>query len=413
MTTTILFEDIRANKFKDTLFETVSHEPWSLEYKIIFLETRKELGVLITEWLDTCEKYMLLTEAADAMTDEQADEIINRFLARKTLPRTAIDNLHDKLSGGAEGKKGWLQKTLQSLASKFFAPIRTGLDKLNKITTYAPVDDSIQILIAKIDSKTSDKMVKKLLNMIRSFSKNKKASWLTSAVLMILGVVQSMWSLPFIGTTIIGLTVLTAAIRIISDLMQGKSIGYAVGKAVTLFGAGYAAKELFDMGMSLLNQVENLPIPPKPPLGDISSDSALMNPEDLAGPARPASAPPSAEEVPVIQPDDRPIRVKPEEVSVGNGPFDPESASLPSTGNPYIDKLQDLYRMPIKSYSGSFRDAFAAARKDLGSGGIFSWTDPATGQIKPFTTNTRGEGQFANLATDVVNYLPPRKARRL
>lgn len=407
MTTNILFEDIRANKFKDTLFETVSHEPWSLEYKIIFLETRKELDLLITEWLDTCEKYMVLTEAADAMTDDQADEIINRFLARKTVPRTAIDNLHGKLSGGAEGKKGWLQKTLQSIASKFFGPIGKGLEKLNRITTFPQVDDSIQVLIAKIDSKTDDKLVKKLLNMIRNFTKSKKASWFTSAVLIILGLVQSLWSLPFVGTTIIGVTVLVAAIRIISDLIKGKSFVYSVGKAAALFGAGYAAKELFDMGMSWLNQVEDLPIPPEPPV-EVTHGSAQMKPSDFA-PNSPAAIDTDA----IL---DNPTRgglggVTPEtpaETPPGGTPA-ATTQSLTPTGNAYIDKLQDLYGKPIQSYSGSFRDAFAAARKDLGSGGIFSWTDPATGQIKPFTTNTRGEGQFANLATDVVNYLKGRK----
>ena len=536
MTTPILFEDIGANKFKDTLFETVSYEPWRLEYKIIFLETRKALDVLITEWLDTCEKYMMLTEAADAMTDEQADEIINRFLARKTLPRTAIDNLHGKLSGQAEGKKGWL-KTLQSLASKFLAPIHKGLDKLSKITTFPQVDDRIQSLIAKIDSKTDDKLVKKLLNMIRNFTKNKKASFFTSAVLLILGVMQSLWSLPFVGTTIIGMTVTVAAIRIISDLSKGKSIAYSVGKAAALFGAGYGIKELFYMGMSWWNQVEDLQIHGKPtvrittgrdftgadsrypggepnweggpmdsgasstPLAAVQQDpyaiqhikdpsievqlaavkqngrailfikdpsievqlaAIQQNPwaiEDIQNPSeqmqmaavqqdgeaiRWIKNPSEQVQMAAVQQDGEAIQfikdpspqvqlaavrqnvsaiqfikdpspeVQLAASSHGEIPGDEDHpgralggpmTNIPSTGNSYIDKLQDLYGAPIESYSGSFRDAFAAARKELGSGGIFSWTNPATGELEPFTTNTKGEGQFANMAANVVNYL--------
>jgi hypothetical protein len=143
---------------------------------------------------------------------------------------------------------------------------------------------------------------------------------------------------------------------------------------------------VFDLVWPLLQQAESLPVPPIPP-------EVEWPPED----EEPGDA--------LADPTTRAWATNWRLDGDAHGEYLSGYASSQSTGNRYIDKLQDLYGKSIKSYSGSFRDAFAAARKELGSGGIFSWTDPTTGQIKPFTTKTKGEGQFANIAGNVVNYL--------
>ena len=387
MTAITLLEDYRQNKFKDTLFETVADVSWGLEFSSILLETRQGLEAAINEWLKHCEQYFMLTEA-EAMSDEQADAVINQFLARRTIPRSNLDTLHNKVTSASSTKpsSGMMAK-FKSMAAKFLAPIQKSLSQLNQKTTYPPVDDAIQAIIGRIEEKTdNDSLIKKLLQGILAIAK--KGGWLGSAALIVMGVAQTILGLPFLGTAGIAISIIAVAARIIADLAAGKSLAYTMGKAAALWGLGYGARQLFDMVWPLLQQAESLPVPPTPP--EVTS-GASSTPQDFEGGALATPIDSSQGEISGDAPAYR--------------PSDTASTSLPSTGNSYIDKLQDLYGKPIKSYSGSFRDAFAAARKELGSGGIFSWADPTTGQIKPFTTNTKGEGQFANLAGNVVNYL--------
>jgi hypothetical protein len=372
MTAITLLEDYRQNKFKDTLFETVADVSWGLEFSSILLETRQGLETAINEWIKYCEQYFMLTEA-ESMSDEQADDVINQFLARRTIPRSNLDTLHNKVTSASSTKppSGMMAK-FKSMAAKFLAPIQKFLSKLNQKTTYPPVDDAIQAIIRRIEEKTdNDPLIKKLLQGILAIAK--KGGWLGSAALIVMGVAQTILGLPFLGTAGIAISIIAVAARIIADLAAGKSLAYTMGKAAALWGLGYGARQLFDLVWPLLQQAESLPVPPIPP-------------EVRAG----ASSTPQ---------DFDPTEWAPTDSSQGEIPGDADAAvralggpitNLPSTGNSYIDKLQDLYGAPIESYSGSFRDAFAAARKELGTGGIFSWTDPTTGQIKPFTTNTKG-----------------------
>ena len=385
MTAITLLEDYRQNKFKDTLFETVADVSWGLEFSSILLETRKGLETAINEWLRHCEQYFMLTEA-ESMSDEQADDVINQFLARRTIPRSNLDTLHNKVTAASSTKppSGMMAK-FKSMAAQFLAPIQKSLSKLNQKTTYPPVDDAIQAIIGRIQEKTdNDPLIKKLLQGILAIAK--KGGWLGSAALIVMGVAQTILGLPFLGTAGIAISIIAVAARIIADLAAGKSLAYTMGKAAALWGLGYGARQLFDLIWTLLQQAESLPVPPIPP--EVRA-GASSTPQDF-DPTERAHTDSSQGEIPGDA-DDR--------YKGGGGPI----TNLQSTGNSCIDKLQDLYGKPIKSYSGSFRDAFAAARKELGSGGIFSWTDPTTGKIKPFTTKV--EGQVANLVGNVVNYL--------
>lgn len=290
MTAITLLEDYRQNKFKDTLFETVADISWGLEFSSILLETRQGLETVINEWIKYCEQYFMLTEA-EAMSDEQADAVINQFLARRTIPRSNLDTLHNKVTSASSTKpsSGMMAK-FKSMAPKFLALIQKSLQKflskINQKTTYPPVDDAIQAIIGRIEEKTASSplsfYIKKLLQGILAIAK--KGGWLASAALIVIGVAQTFLGLPFLGTASIVISSIAVAARIIADLAAGKSLAYTMGKAAALWGLGYGVKQVFDLVWPLVQQAESLPVPPIPPevRAGASSTPQDFDPPELA-----------------------------------------------------------------------------------------------------------------------------------
>jgi LysM repeat protein len=249
--------------FKDSLFESVSFQPWSLEYKMMFTETRLMLADILTEF----QAWHAATNKLFEADTESTTEVLARF---QKLEHLSVDN-YEKLKAHVSKPKdapppGLLNKALNMLKKQ--------LDKLNRMTTYPPVDDFIQSTIGRILTKSEDspwkESIKKFLRVLLTIAK--KGGWVGSLVLLVLGITQAILGLPFLGSTLGALTIVVAIWRVVADLVNGKSLVYAVGKAATLAGAGYAAKELFNLVMPLLSTAEAAT--PPATLGGGATDAA-------------------------------------------------------------------------------------------------------------------------------------------
>jgi len=371
--TQLLLEDFKESKFKNTLFESVSHYGWDLEAQVIMLEFRDSIG----QELDKIFESLCATQSLLIEEEKESDsDLIAKFLARKTISNDHVA----KLKGSATSVKdmdvkvGWFTRMLKK-------PFERALDRISKTTKIPVVDDKVQEVIKWIENKkegkldpATDNLIKKVLRAILDLSQNTKARWLTYATLLLLGVAQSVWGLPLLGTaTLVG--VLAAILRIISDLRQGRSVAYALGKATAIFGLGYSASEIVQSVWSNYTAASSVEPPATPPsLGDVPTE-----------PHYPADPSPR----------------------VDTSPDEPAAPAVPSS--PYIDALQRIYGQNIDNYTGSFNQAFAAARKELGAGKIASWLNPQTGEVMPFTTNYRNEGQFNGISQNVVNFLRGRR----
>lgn len=236
--------DPHQNRFKDTLFESVSHQPWSLEYKMVFTETRLMLNDILTE-LQAWHKATHRLFEAEA---ESTAQVLARFEKLGHLSPAHMDKLAAHVSKPADAPPpGLLNKVLNTL--------KKGLDRLSKVTTYPPVDDAIQATIGRIRAKSEDspfkELLKKPLRLMLTIAE--KGGWVASLVLLALGIVQFFMGLPIIGSSIFVLAIVAAVMRVVADLVNGKSITYALGKAATLYGAGYGAAKLFELVMPLLS----------------------------------------------------------------------------------------------------------------------------------------------------------------
>lgn len=364
--TAITFEP-KVNLFKDTLFESVSFQPWKLEYKMMFTETRMLLEDIVAD----LQKWHSATHKLFEADSEDAAAVIAKFEKLNHLSPEHVDRLVAHVSRPKDAAPpGMLNKVLNM--------IKKWLDKANKITTWPVVDDAIQATIGRIRARSEDspfkELLKKPLRLMLTIAE--KGGWVASLVLFALGVINFFMGIPVLGSAAFVGTIIAVVMRVVADLVNGKSITYALGKAATLYGAGLGAAKLFELVMPLLSSA--VAATPPASLGDVPTEPHY--------PHQPGTV----------------VDTEP------HYPAEPATA-LPSTGNVYIDGLQRLYGEPVKQFSGSFNQAFAAAKNELGAGKIFSWMNPATGQLEPFTTNTRAQGQFAGLSSEVVNYLRGRR----
>lgn len=250
--------------FKDTLFESVSFQPWSLEYKMMFTETRLMLADILTEF----QAWHAATNKLFEADTESTTEVLARFKKLGHLSPEHMDKLKAHVSKPKDAPPpGLLNKALNMLKKQ--------LDKLNRMTTFPLVDDAIQATIGRILTKSEDspwkESIKKGLRFLLDIAK--KGGWVASLVLLVLGITQAFLGLPFLGSTVAVLTIMVAIWRVVADLVNGKSIAYAVGKAATLAYAGYAAKELFNLVMPLLSTAEAA-TPPATLGGGAASDAA-------------------------------------------------------------------------------------------------------------------------------------------
>jgi len=277
--------------FKETLFESVSFQPWSLEYKMMFTETRLMLADIITEW----QAWHAATNKLFEADAESTAEVLARFEKLGELSPEHMDKLRAHVSKPKDAPPpGLLNKALNM--------VKKQLEKLNKMTTYPPVDDAIQATIGRILTKSEDspwkERIKKGLRFLLDIAK--KGGWVASLVLLVLGITQAFLGLPFLGSTVAVLTIVVAIWRVVADLVNGKSIAYALGKAATLAGAGYAAKELFNLVMPLLSTAEAATPPTTLGTADVGAPGADARVSDAPNIPEPSpEAPPPA---PTIQP---------------------------------------------------------------------------------------------------------------
>lgn len=280
-------------KFKNTLFETVSLQPWSLEYKTVFTEARLQLAEILQElqtWYASTHK---LFEADSVSTSE----VLVRFEKLGSLSPEHLDKLKSHASKPKDAPPpGLLNKVLNTL--------KKGLNRLSKATTYPPVDDAIQATISRIMAKSEDSPFKEYLKKImRAMLKiAEKGGWVASVVLLALGITQAFLSLPFLGTSIFVFAIVAAVMRVVADLVNGKSITYALVKASTLYGAGYGAAELFKSVMPLLSAAEAA-TPPATIGGEEAADALSQTDAVRELPAQGSTAQGSMPQGPIPEPE--------------------------------------------------------------------------------------------------------------
>lgn len=257
------------NNFKDTLFESVSFQPWTLEYKMVFTETRQLLSEALNDlyyWYAAAHR----TNLTEADATASAQEVIEKFKKLGTLNSAHIDKLVNISNTPAN-------KPPPGLLNKFLNPLKKGLERLSRVTTYPPVDDAIQATIGRIYTKSEGspfkEQIKQVLRALLNFSK--KSGWVPSAVLLALGFIQTLVSLPWVGTTLIVLTLIMGIVRVVGDLVNGKSLAYAVGKAVTLYGAGYGVGELLKNVMPVISAAEAATPPERPVIDALANTDAV------------------------------------------------------------------------------------------------------------------------------------------
>lgn len=230
----------RNNPFKNTLFESVSHQPWHLEYKMVFVEAQQLLAEAID---DLCKWYaashrVKLSEADEA--PESPEQTIARFQELKHLSPEQIAKL-----------KGVAARPDQppGLLNKFFNLFKSGIERLKKIKSWPDVKSEIDSLIAKINQKIRDNQHKEyiqpFLKAMRTLS-DKTSGWGPSVILLALGIVQSLLGLSFIG----GMAAVPSLIFLISkvamDVVNGASVDKALAKAASTYGLGLGVGQLFD-----------------------------------------------------------------------------------------------------------------------------------------------------------------------
>jgi hypothetical protein len=294
--------DPTVNKFKHTLFESVSLQPWSLEYKIMFTEVRSLLNEAINDlwaWYSVTHAHKLPLMEADHAASTQ--DVLTRFKKLGALDASHIEKLKTISVAPADTAP-------PGLLNKFLNPLKKGLERLSKVSTYPPLDDAIQATIGRIYTKSESspfrEQIKQVLRALLNFSK--KSGWVPSAVLLALGFIQTLVSLPWVGTTLIVLALIMGIVRVVGDLVNGKSLAYALGKAAALYGAGYGAAELLKNVMPVVSAAQAATPPESPVMDALANTDAVRElppqgsipegpipaPEELQGAAPWDSQPP-------------------------------------------------------------------------------------------------------------------------
>jgi hypothetical protein len=152
-------------------------------------------------------------------------------------------------------------------------------------------------------------------------------------------------------------------------------LGYSLGKAATIWGAGHLiaefAKPVIDYAKSSLSSIENY----IGSGGHINTGTTTVRTGNL---------------IPVVA---DPLASAP--------PID----TVPSVPVDQLSTLEQAYGAHVPSFTGdNFGKAFNAARKSLGAGHLFQWTD-AAGNTDIYPTNFKEEGMFKGLSSAVVDML--------
>jgi hypothetical protein len=88
------------------------------------------------------------------------------------------------------------------------------------------------------------------------------------------------------------------------------------------------------------------------------------------------------------QPDDTSGLSRASDDTIGGSTSGEQPGDAAPVGTPLTSQLEKIYGEPIKNYDGSFSQAFAAARKELGAGKLFHWGDDV------YPTNMEGKEDF-------------------
>lgn len=242
MSTQQLFEAYSTNKFKDTLFESVSHEPWSLDFKILAYELRKELEPILTEWVQHIQTICLLAEAETTVINAQ--DVFTKFVQLGKINRNELDSLHKQVSMDTGSSKG------QSLFARLFAPLGSKVDKINRMKEYPQTQEQVSREIDRIQSKVSGKVDEPTQGVISRVLKSlvqlaKKGGWVGPVVALAVGTLASLISIPFIPQKLILLGVV-ASTRLVVGLVKGETWRKSMAKAAAVFGLGLATSALAD-----------------------------------------------------------------------------------------------------------------------------------------------------------------------
>ena len=217
--------------FKDTLFETVSLEPWPLAYKMIFTEVRMGL----TEALQDLHNWYTAVHTTRLLEADPSDETpsyqktLDRFKALPALSPEHITKLKAQFENPDRPPPG--------LINKLFNSIKKGLERINKTVHFPKLDDKIQNYIVKLKAKYPDnKAWQTVLGWAKGLSG--KRGWVPSVLLLGLGTIATLFSMPLLGNSVLGVTIAFSIFKCVADLVNGKSVSYAIGKAVTLAAGG-------------------------------------------------------------------------------------------------------------------------------------------------------------------------------
>jgi hypothetical protein len=224
---------------------------------MMFTEARISLDeALIDLYTWYCVSHRIpLTEAT-----VDPDAVIAKFKAMGPLTTDHVTKLRE-LTHKHDAPPGML--------NKFLSPLKKGLDRLSKMTTFPAVDGPIQAVIARINANSEGSPFKEAIKkLLRGFIKlAQKGGWVASLVLLSLGIVQSVLALPFLGTTMVAATIIFGILRVVADLANGKSVTYALGKAVALWGAGLGIAQLLNMVMPVVDAADAATTPESPNVG--------------------------------------------------------------------------------------------------------------------------------------------------
>lgn len=323
---TVLYQ-IPTLSFKESLFEHVSLQPWSLSYKMVFTEAKQSL----TEAINDFYKWHSAQQHAFMETDAGTSDVMQQFKNLKTLTPDHVEKLKALSQDPDRPPPG--------LLNKFLNPLYKGLSRLGKLTVFpAGVNWAIQNTIQKIYTKSGRnpfrETIKKILRAFLNLSQ--KTGWVASAVLLALGIIQSVLSLPFLGTSLFALTIVFGILRVIADLVNGKTLTYAIGKAVTLYAAGYGAAELLQHVWPVVQASDSATPPPVPDVSEVPDDQPITIP------------PPTPDAY--LEPDDEPLP----------SPEEPDVGSEPTATTSYQIKTGDTLGKIAQSYGVSVTELMAA-----------------------------------------------------
>jgi len=279
--------------FKDSLFESVSFQPWSLEYKMMFTETR----LMLEEALNEIYVYYSAQHRLFEADAESAEDIIKRF-----------ENLRELSPDDYEKLKAHVSKPKDvpppGILNRFLNMIKKAIERLGKLSIFPDTEAKIQETVQKAMDKAQDKGWGKALNPVLRGLKNladtMKGTWVPSLVLVVLGIATSLLAIPYIPGGLWLLSLIMILARIVADLVNGKTLTYAFTKAVALWGAGYGVAELGKYVMPMITSALSATPPTTLGTADVGAPGADARVSDA--PYIPEPSPEAPPPAPTIQP---------------------------------------------------------------------------------------------------------------